>query len=135
MTMPGNWILWLSALSVATFVLSLAALPWLVAKIPEDYFLHGSRIPAAWKQAHPVLRYILMALKNLLGLVLLVGGFVMLFIPGQGILTMAMGLMLMDYPGKFQLERRIVAIPAVYKGLNWLRKKRHAPPLLVDSGG
>jgi hypothetical protein len=53
----------------------------------------------------------------------------MLVLPGQGILTIATGLLLMDYPGKFRLERRIVATPMVLKGLNWLRAKANQPPL------
>jgi len=122
-------LLWLGTISVFTFVISLLSLPWLVARIPADYFNHEYRIPTHWKQEHPLVRTFFLVIKNLLGYVLLVGGFIMLFIPGQGILTMAIGLMLMDYPGKYQLERRIVAIPAVFKGLNWLRKKAHVQPL------
>ncbi|KJS09773.1 MAG: transmembrane protein (PGPGW) [Gammaproteobacteria bacterium BRH_c0] len=130
--MPDQWILWLTVLSIATFVISLAVLPWLVAHIPEDYFLYESRTAAPWKEAKPLLRYCFMGLKNLFGLMLLAGGFLMIFIPGQGLLTMAMGLLLLDYPGKFRLERRIVTIPAVYKGLNWLRNKQGVAPLRTD---
>ena len=124
-----NWIAWLGGLSLVTFVASLAALPWLVALIPEDYFLSEHRTPAPWKDAHPALRLLMIGAKNLLGLALVLGGLVMLFIPGQGLLTMAMGLLLMDYPGKYRLERRLVAIPAIQGGLNWLRQRRGLPPL------
>ena len=55
----------------------------------------------------------------------------MLFLPGQGILTLVMGALLMDYPGKFQLERKIVKTPAILKGLNWLRAKANKPPLVI----
>jgi hypothetical protein len=127
-----NWIPLLGALSLLAFVASLAALPWLVALIPEDYFLHQRRTPAAWKDAHPALRLLMIGAKNLLGLVLLLGGILMLFIPGQGLLTIAMGLLLMDYPGKYRLERRLVAIPAIHRGLNWLRRRRGAPPLRTE---
>jgi len=131
--MPGEpWMLWLGIISIVAFFLSLATLPWLVGMIPEDYFCHRRRKPASWEREHPVVRITLLALKNLLGWALLAGGFIMLLIPGQGLLTMAMGLVLMDYPGKFALERRIVAIKPVYRGLNWLRRRRGMPPLLVD---
>jgi UPF0716 family protein affecting phage T7 exclusion len=73
-----------------------------------------------------------MIAKNLLGLVLLAGGILMLFIPGQGLLTIFMGLVLIDYPKKFAFEKKLVSIPAVLKGLNWLRKKAHQPPLKID---
>ena len=67
--------------------------------------------------------------KNLLGYILLLGGVLMLFLPGQGILTMVVGLLLIDYPGKFALEKKIVRTPTVFKGLNWLRSKANKPPL------
>ena len=128
--MPDEQLLLsMGLLSLGIFVLSLATLPWLVAKIPADYFSHDRRTPAAWKQAHPMTRIILLVLKNVLGWTLVAGGILMLFLPGQGLLTLAMGLILMDYPGKYHLERRIVALPFILKGMNWLRRKRHAPPL------
>jgi hypothetical protein len=68
-------------------------------------------------------------MKNVLGAMLLTGGFILLFIPGQGLLTMAVGLLLIDYPGKFALERRVVAIEPIFNGLNWLRSRRGIAPL------
>lgn len=122
-------LIWLGIISFGTFVISLACLPWLVSKIPSNYFVHEDREPANWKQRHPTTRLLILVVKNLLGWLLLIGGTVMVFLPGQGLLTMAMGLVLMDYPGKYNLERRIVSIPNVYKGLNWLRSKKGFPPL------
>lgn len=131
--MPGkDVLLWLTGLSMLIFITSLIALPWLVARIPADYFSHQRREPASWKQAHPAMRRTSILLKNILGCVLLAGGLMMIFIPGQGILTMATGLILLDYPGKYALERRIVAVPFILRGLNWLRKTRHVPPLKVE---
>jgi hypothetical protein len=72
------------------------------------------------------------AVKNVVGYLLLFSGFLMLFLPGQGILTMLTGLLLMDYPGKFQLERKIALSPAVLSKLNWLREKANQPPLKID---
>jgi hypothetical protein len=123
---------WLSVASLITFIGSLLALPWMVAMIPEDYFLYENRETIPLKQRHPVIRSLLLVGKNLLGLILLCGGFLMLFMPGQGLLTMAVGLLLMDYPGKYTLEKRIVSIPSVLTGLNWLRAKRNLPALKVD---
>jgi hypothetical protein len=57
----------------------------------------------------------------------------MLFIPGQGLLTIFMGLVLIDYPKKYILERKLVKTPVVLKGINWLRKKANKPPLNVGS--
>ncbi|TNE78064.1 MAG: hypothetical protein EP334_05675 [Gammaproteobacteria bacterium] len=120
---------WLSVISLVTFIISLLALPWLVSLIPADYFHHSSRHPAPLKKRHPLIRLLLLFGKNLLGLVLLCGGILMLFLPGQGLLTIAVGMLLLDYPGKFHLERRVVGHPTVLKGLNWLRGKRNQPPI------
>ncbi|WIO75156.1 PGPGW domain-containing protein [Porticoccaceae bacterium LTM1] len=123
---------WLGVLSLFTFIISLITLPWLVSRIPEDYFLYSKRHPSHWSNLHPAIRSILLAGKNLLGAILLCGGFLMLFLPGQGLLTLAMGLLMMDYPGKYRLERKLVSYPKVLKSLNWLRAKAKHPPLKVD---
>ena len=116
--------------SLLVFLFSLASLPWLVAKIPEDYFLHRKRKNTLPLTTAAFVRYLFLRLaRNLVGLILLAGGFLMLFIPGQGILTMVMGLILIDYPGKYSVEKTIIGYPAVFKGLNWLRARVHKPPL------
>lgn len=124
---------WMAIVSAFTFVSSLLTLPWLVARIPIDYFCHHKRQPTPLKQTHSIFRIVILVGKNLLGWVLLLGGIIMLFIPGQGLLTIAMGLLLMDYPGKFALERKIASNPKILNGLNWLRDKANVQPLEIDS--
>jgi hypothetical protein len=53
----------------------------------------------------------------------------MLLLPGQGILTILIGLMLLDFPGKRRLERRLVQQPSVWRAINWMRAKAHQPAL------
>ena len=53
----------------------------------------------------------------------------MLALPGQGLLTIFMGLMLMNFPGKRSLELRIIRIPSILKSVNWMRAKADHPPL------
>ena len=118
--------------SIIIFIVSLLSLPWLVAKIPEDYFVPKKRAGTPWKGHFLGLWLLMFAVKNVVGYLLLFSGFLMLFLPGQGILTMLTGLLLMDYPGKFQLERKIALSPAVLSKLNWLRKKANQPPLKTD---
>lgn len=123
---------WLSIISLVTFVGSLLALPWLVSLIPEDYFLHHHRHPAPWKDRHPAVRILLLVGKNLLGIILLCGGLLMIFLPGQGLLTIAVAVLLLDYPGKYALERKVAAQPSILKGMNWLRARAKHPPLRTD---
>lgn len=124
-------LVWVGVGSLGIFIISLLCLPWLVAKIPGDYFVPKKRQPTHWKNQHPVMRLLTLIGKNLLGISLILAGLLMLFLPGQGILTLVTGLLLTDYPGKFRLERKIVSTPAILNGLNWLRAKAKKPPLMT----
>jgi hypothetical protein len=64
-----------------------------------------------------------------LGAVFLLAGLAMLFTPGQGLLTILMGIMLLNFPGKQRLELAIVRRPAVLKSINWVRGRAGRPPL------
>ena len=64
------------------------------------------------------------------GFCLIMGGILMLVLPGQGLLTILVGLMLSDYPGKFKLEKRIIKTNLVLKTINWYRTKSNIPPLI-----
>jgi hypothetical protein len=68
-------------------------------------------------------------LKNLLGVALVLAGVAMLVLPGQGVLTILLGLMFMNFPGKRRLEQRIVQQPTVFQAMNWMRARAHQPPL------
>ena len=55
----------------------------------------------------------------------------MLVLPGQGLFTILIGLMLSNYPGKFYIEKRFIAIPSILKMINWLRKKTNTPKIKI----
>jgi hypothetical protein len=133
---PLDWIQsheillgWLSAVSVVMFFGSISAIPWLVVRIPADYFLRQRHYADRWRPRHPLLRIAFLVVKNLIGVLLLVAGAVMLITPGQGILTILVGLLFLDLPGKFALERRVVQIRPVRKAVAWMRAKAGRPPL------
>lgn len=123
-------LLFLAGLSVLMFVGSLIALPFLVARIPEDYFADPQRHSARLKRLHPVAYMSLRLLKNLVGWVLVLAGILMLVLPGQGILTIITGLVLSDFPGKYPLERRLASNRSVLNGINWIRRRGGHPPLM-----
>ena len=52
-------------------------------------------------------------------------------VPGQGLLTMLVGLVLLDIPGKRRLELKLVSRPRVVRAINRLRKRFSRPPLLT----
>jgi hypothetical protein len=120
---------WFVGLSTLMFVGSLAAIPWLVIQIPADYFIHHRSLADRWRQRHPLLRWTLLIAKNLCGIVLILAGIAMLVLPGQGILTILVGLVCLDFPGKFALERGLVQQRPVIGAINWMRAKAGHPPL------
>lgn len=69
-------------------------------------------------------------MKIMVGLFLLICGLVMLVLPGQGLLTMLMGLSLMPFPGKKKLEQTIIARKSVRYSLNWIRMKANKKPFI-----
>ena len=71
-------------------------------------------------------------LKNLVGGILLLGGIAMLVLPGQGLLTMLIGVSLMDFPGKRTIERKLVSRPVILETINRVRQRFDRPPLLIE---
>jgi len=124
---------WLAAASVVMFVGSLIAIPIFVARIPADYFSQRrspNRTP--WQDRHPVVRAALLVAKNVIGCVFIVAGIAMLVLPGQGLLTIVIGILLLDFPGKYALERWLVSRPSVLGSINWLRRRANQPPLELE---
>jgi hypothetical protein len=125
------WGWWVAAGSALVFVVSIAALPWVVAQIPEDYFVHEQHRRKLENRRHPVFQACIVICKNVLGLFLLIAGFIMLFTPGQGLLSMLFGLMIMNYPGKYRLECWLISRQPMFSSINALRAKQGKPPLLL----
>ena len=101
---------------------SILMLPWLVCKIPESYFLHQplkSNVPPS-----PMTSGVRRFIKNISGFFLLVAGIIMLFVPGQGLLTMLIGIMLIDFPGKKWVEKKLISVKSIQNTLNWIRRKK-----------
>jgi hypothetical protein len=123
---------WMTGASAAMFVASLVMVPWLVARIPADYFTSARRHGRLPSHHGLAVRLALRVGRNLLGYVVLAAGVAMLVLPGQGLLTMLIGIMLVDFPGKYRLERWIIAHGPVLRSINWLRRRAGREPLIVD---
>jgi hypothetical protein len=118
---------WLAA-TVATLVV--AAL--VVVRLPPTYFsesdaAHTARA-ATWRSVRGLA-------QNAFGLILIVLGLLMSIpgIPGQGLLTVLIGLMLVDFPGRRRLEKALARRPAVLAAMNRIRARFGHPPLLPPS--
>jgi hypothetical protein len=123
-------LVWLGLMSVVMFFATILAIPFIVARIPTDYFVreHKPRRHTPLSSA----RLLGVVVKNVFGIILLLAGLAMLVLPGQGVLTILLGIMLMNFPGKYELERRIIQQPTVLKALNWMRHRANRPALIVD---
>ena len=120
----------LTVLSIVFFVGSLIAIPFILVRLPADFF--DIRVPRPWMEDHhPVLRVLGHLVKNLVGAIFLFAGFLMLFLPGQGILTMLIGISMLDFPGKPKVEAKLIGQPTVLNALNGMREKFGKPPLII----
>jgi hypothetical protein len=127
----GLW--WGIAISLGLGLASLAVAAAVVVSWPPDHFRSAGRA-GLWHDRPPVVRALGLAMKNVAGAALLVLGALMALpgIPGQGILTMIIGLTLVDFPGKVRLERRLISRPSVLSRLNRLRARFHRAALQLD---
>ena len=122
------------ALTATTAVISLISVALIVVRIPTDYFA-GDTPPRLWADRHPLVRWPLLIFKNLLGVTLVALGAVMALpgVPGQGILTMLIGAMLLNFPGKRKMERWLIGRRGVLTAINKIRGRYGRPPLQLDS--
>lgn len=127
-------LLWSGVASVGAVVATIAAVPWVVGRLPHDYFAQPRR--EAWNpdRGAPLFTSVVDILKNILGMALVLLGLIMLVTPGQGVLTILAGLLLMNFPGKYKLERWLVLRPGVLRALNWLRQHRGRAPFDAPGG-
>jgi hypothetical protein len=126
----AEYAAWLVLGSLLSLIVGLVLVPLLILRIPTDYFVYRRRHFAATRP-HLLVHIVLTGAKNLLGAVFLVTGVALLVLPGQGLITLFTGLIIMNYPGKFEFERWLVRRPHVLPALNWLRARYRRKPLLA----
>ena len=73
--------------SIAILVISALSIGYFIKKIPYDYFLNDKRGIPDYKNKNPIFWIITLVLKNIIGYCLIMGGILMLVLPGQGLLT------------------------------------------------
>jgi hypothetical protein len=124
----SEWLGGAVALSLLILVGSVLVVPRVLARLPTDYFHNPYHRPLEHLRRRPALRWSLLLLKNCVGCVLVVAGLAMLVLPGQGLLTLFVALVLLDFPGKFALKRIVFGWQPVRRGLNALRRRWGQPP-------
>ena len=140
-----NWIAELSAsiswnniligflLFIISLSVSLLAIGIVMVRIPENYF--SSHYERDFLPDSPwLVRWGAVIAKNVFGVFLIVLGIILSLpgVPGQGILTILLGLIMLDIPGKRPLETTIIKRKAVLASIKKLRARYRRPPLVVD---
>jgi len=140
--MPGlEWdtfettLRWLGLVSLFTFFISLAFIPWLISRLPVDYFVRPHPFRHPFAAGSGPLFPVWFIFRNIAGGVVLLAGTAMLFLPGQGILTIILGIALMSFPGKHRLLFTLTTRPSVQHSLDWVRTKTGHPKFIWRSEG
>ncbi|QKQ24220.1 hypothetical protein HUE58_03540 [Candidatus Ruthia endofausta] len=118
-------LMMIGIVSGVVFIISLLLMPYLLGLIPSNYFLKNSENKSKINKLFDLIKLIL---KTLIGFILLIAGIIMLVTPGQGLVSILLGLFLMEFPGKRQLELKLINHNPTFKTLNWLRSKASKPP-------
>ena len=121
----GHWLAWIGLVSALAMVVGLLSLHWLVRLIPEDYLLER----VSGRPAITLTRVLVIILRNLLGAALLLIGVMLLVLPGQGVLTIVMALLIMDFPGKHRLVVSVLGSQHIFSAINRIRQSSGAEPL------
>jgi hypothetical protein len=114
--------------SVLSLVLSLLLSARMLSRLPQDYFTSRRRPPptSLWAK---VGWNVLGGALVILGIALSVPG-----IPGQGVLTILAGLILMDFPGKRLLMLAVLRRRPMRAVVDRLRARSGRPPLEIPQG-
>jgi len=116
----------IGGISLAMFVVSVILVPVFVQILPADYF-KKKKIRTKPKWVPFPLHVLYLVVKNIIGIILIILGLAMLVLPGQGLLTLIVGIILTDIPGERQAFLFVLRRTPVLKAMNWLREKKGKP--------
>jgi hypothetical protein len=119
-----NVLGWTAFFFLIMMVATLLAVPLVIIRLPSSYFNEEKdllpEVPAFWRRPY-------LLVKNIIGAILVLAGLAMLILPGQGLLTLIIGLGLMNFPGKRSLIRR----QRILETVNRLRAAANKEPIAV----
>lgn len=120
-------------LFVASFFINLGIVSFILVKLPADHF-SKSRKTKFWAGPRPAIHAAKVIGKNIAGLLIVALGIVLSLpgVPGQGLLTILLGIMLLDFPGRERLEQKLLSKPSIVDTINRLRGRFDKPPLELN---
>lgn len=118
---------------VVSFLANLGIVSWILVKLPADHF-SKSRKTKFWAGPRPWLHAAKVIGKNIGGILLVALGVVLSLpgVPGQGLLTVLLGIMLLDFPGRHRLEQKLLSKPSIVNSINKLRGRFGKKPLQLN---
>lgn len=125
------FLFFLLGFSVLVLVITPLLAIWFVLKLPSDYLITHTFSYRFLADSHPVIRMILKTLGNVLGGFFIIAGILMLVFPGQGVLSIVVGLILMDFPRKHFLLSKLLRLKMVVLTINKLRAWAGVPLMEV----
>ncbi len=133
MSFHETLLAYLGITSLITLIITPILVLIAIVRMPADYFIYErEEILVFRKQFNPVVLAVVLAVKNVAGVVFIIAGLAMLVLPGQGIITILIGLTLVNFPGKRNLERRMIRQKKVLASINWVRERAGKPPLRLS---
>nr|ALS92160.1 putative transmembrane protein (PGPGW) [uncultured bacterium] len=111
-----------AAIFLVSFFANLGIVTWILVKLPADHFSKG-RKTKFWAGPRPWIHAAKVIGKNIGGVLLVALGIVLSLpgVPGQGLLTVLLGIMLLDFPGRHRLEQKLLSKPSIVNSINKLR--------------
>lgn len=125
-------LLW-AAIFLVSFFANLGIVTWILVKLPADHF-SKSRKTKFWAGPRPWIHAAKVIGKNIGGVLLVALGIVLSLpgVPGQGLLTVLLGIMLLDFPGRHRLEQKLLSKPSIVNSINKLRGRFGKKPLELN---
>ncbi len=120
-----NYFIYIGIASILLLILTIILTPYLICLIPSNYFTNNYN-----PKKHSILYIILL---NSIGLILLLLGFIMLFTPGQGLITILFAIFIMRFPYKRKLELQLIKNDILFNTLNWIRAKFYKDTFIKDN--
>lgn len=137
-TFGGNFILLTIVITTAVSIAYFVVISYFIVKMDKEYFLRKqlsdtdtSLVPHTTLMNSSVSSVVRIT-KIIFGVFLVVCGIVMLALPGQGLITMVIGLSLIPFPGKNKIEQNLLSRKSVRTSLNWIRIKANKEPFIFD---
>ncbi len=122
-------LLLIGAGSLVMLVGGLLAARWFVTRLPPDFLTQRRRPRRRIEFGRSLWQSVVIVAKNVVGYICVIAGLAMLVLPGPGLLVLLIGFLMVDFPGKFRLERWILSRRRVLDLINRTRRRYGAPPL------